>query len=182
MQAGNHTSLQYSIVAVKSIPVLTQCSIVTVHSVPPALARPPAWCSPRTSRRAFLSILVAACTSDMASRILPEYPVPIPAGRQGVSPANVLGVGPRRASVGAGLESCNGNDRRQRRKQGVAVGAAASKTQAIAKRLLGAATRRCSRRKLPAGLLTTIAVTVSFQLTVLIQAHPRPKAGERCAF
>ena len=116
--------------------------------------------SPRTSRRAFLSILVAACTLDMASRILPEYPVPIPAGRQGVSPANVLGVGPRRASVGA----------------------AASKTQAIAKRLLGAATRRCSRRKLPAGLLTTIAVTVSFQLTVLIQAHPRPKAGERCAF
>ena len=61
-------------------------------------------------------------------------------------------------------------------------GAAASKTQAIAKRLLGAATRRCSRRKLPAGLLTTIAVTVSFQLTVLIQAHPRPKTGERCAF
>ena len=132
----------------------------TGHSVPPALARPPAWCSPRTSRRAFLSILVAACTLDMASRILPEYPVPIPAGRQGVSPANVLGVGPRRASVGA----------------------AASKTQAIAKRLLGAATRRCSRRKLPAGLLTTIAVTVSFQLTVLIQAHPHPKAGERCAF
>ena len=139
--------------------------------------------SPRTSRWAFLSILVAACTLDMASRILPEYPVPIPAGRQGVSPANVLGgVGPRRASVGAGLESCNGNDRRQRRKQGVAVGAAASKTQAIAKRLLGAATRRCSRRKLPAGLLTTIAVTVSFQLTVLIQAHPHPKTGERCAF
>ena len=116
--------------------------------------------SPRTSRWAFLSILVAACTLDMASRILPEYPVPIPAGRQGVSPANVLGVGPRRASVGA----------------------AASKTQAIAKRLLGAATRRCSRRKLPAGLLTTIAVTVSFQLTVLIQAHPHPKTGERCAF
>ena len=111
-----------------------------------------------------------------------ECPVPIPAGRQGVSPANVLGVGPRRASVGAGLEPCNGNDRRQRRKQGVAVGAAASKTQAIAKRLLGAATRRCSRRKLPAGLLTTIAVTVSFQLTVLIQAHPHPKTGERCAF
>ena len=42
MQAGNHTSLQYSIVAAKCIPVLTQCSIVTVHSVPPALARPPA--------------------------------------------------------------------------------------------------------------------------------------------
>ena len=65
----------------------------------------------------------------MASRILPEYPVPIPAGRQIVSPANVLGVGPRRASVGAGLEPCNGNDRRQRRKQGVAVGTAASRMQ-----------------------------------------------------
>ena len=26
------------------------------------------------------------------------------------------------------------------------------------------------------------AVTVSFQLTVLIQAHPHPKTGERCAF
>ena len=100
MQAGNHTSLQYSIVAVKSIPVLTQCSIVTVHSVPPALARPPAWCSPRTSRRAFLSILVAACTLDMASRILPEYPVPIPAGRQIVSPANDREVGPRYEVLG----------------------------------------------------------------------------------
>ena len=73
------------------------------------------------------------------------------AGRQIVSPANDLGVGPRRASVGAGLEFCNGNDRRRWRKQGVAVGAAASKTQAIAKRMLGAATRRCSWRKLSAG-------------------------------
>ena len=100
MQAGNHTSLQYSIVAAKCIPVLTQCSIVTVHSVPPALARPPAWCSPRTSRQAFLSILVAACTLDMASRILPEYPVPIPAGRQGVSPANDREVGPRYEVLG----------------------------------------------------------------------------------
>ena len=36
--------------------------------------------------------------------------------------------------------------------------------------------------KLPAGLPITIAVTVSFQLTVLIQVHPHPKAGERCAF
>ena len=100
MQAGNHTSLQYSIVAAKCIPVLTQCSIVTVHSVPPALARPPAKASPRTSRRAFLSILVAACTLDMASRILPEYPVPIPAGRQGVSPANDREVGPRYEVLG----------------------------------------------------------------------------------
>ena len=94
-------------------------------------------------RKAFLSILVAACTSDMALRILPEYPVPIPAGRQGVSPANVLGGGaPAR------------------------------------KRWGGTGVPGCSRRKLPAGLLTTIAVTVSFQLTVLIQAHPHPKAGE----
>ena len=138
--------------------------------------------SPRTSRRAFLSILVAACTLDMASRILPEYPVPIPAGRQGVSPANDREVGPRYKVLGRNRGFCNCNDRRQWRKQGVAVGAAASETQANATRLLGAATRRCSRRKLPAGLLTTIAVTVSFQLTVLIQAHPHPKAGERCAF
>ena len=100
MQAGNHTSLQYSIVAVKSIPVLTQCSIVTVHSVPPALARPPAKASPRTSRRAFLSILVAACTLDMASRILPERTVPMPSGRQIVSPANDREVGPRYEVLG----------------------------------------------------------------------------------
>ncbi len=72
--------------------------------------------------------------------------------------------------------------KKDEKKEEPAAPAAASKTQAIAKRLLGAATRRCSRRKLPAGLLTTIAVTVSFQLTVLIQAHPHPKAGERCAF
>ena len=59
-------------------------------------------------------------------------------------------VGPRRASVGAGLGSCNGNDRRQWRKQGVAVGAAASKMQAIAKQMLGAATRLLSEEELPA--------------------------------
>ena len=53
--------------------------------------------SPRTSRRAFLSILVAACTLDMASRILPERTVPMPSGRQIVSPANDREVGPRRA-------------------------------------------------------------------------------------
>ena len=35
----------------------------------------------------------------------------------------------------------NGDDRRQRRKQGVAVGAAASRMQATAKQTLGAATR-----------------------------------------
>ena len=37
----------------------------------------------------------------------------------------------------------NGDDRRQRRKQGVAVGAAASRMQATAQQTLGAATRPC---------------------------------------
>ena len=37
--------------------------------------------------------------------------------------------------------ACNDGDRRQWRKQGAIVGAAASKTQAVAKRMLGAATR-----------------------------------------
>jgi len=36
--------------------------------------------------------------------------------------------------------ACNNNDRRQWRNQGIVVGAAASKTQAQAKRMLGAAT------------------------------------------
>ena len=110
------------------------------------------------------------------------WPAVSGAGRQGVSPANDREVGPRYEVLGRNRGFCNCNDRRQWRKQGVAVGTAASETQANATRLLGAATRRCSRRKLPAGLLITIAVTVSFQLTVLIQAHPHPKAGERCAF
>ena len=35
--------------------------------------------NPRTSRRALLSIPIAACTLDMASRILPERTVPMPA-------------------------------------------------------------------------------------------------------
>ena len=39
----------------------------------------------------------------------------------------------------------NGDDRRQRRKQGVAVGAAASRMQATAQQTLGAATRPCLR-------------------------------------
>ena len=39
------------------------------------------------------------------------------------------------------LGRSNNDDRRQWRKQGVAVGAAASKTQAQVKRMLGAATR-----------------------------------------
>ena len=42
----------------------------------------------------------------------------------------------------------NGDDRRQRRKQGGAVGAAASKMQATAKQTLGAATRPCLRSRL----------------------------------
>ena len=104
------------------------------------------------------------------------------AGQRGVSPANGLGWGPGAQASGRNQSLATATTAARGRKQGEAVGAAASKTQAIAKRMLGAATRRCSRRKLPAGLLTTIAVTVSFQLTVLIQAHPHPKAGERCAF
>ena len=39
---------------------------------------------------------------------------------------------------------CNGDDRRQRRKQGGAVGAAASRMQATARQTLGAATRAVS--------------------------------------
>jgi hypothetical protein len=48
------------------------------------------------------------------------------------------------------LTFCNGADRRQRRKQGEAVGAAASRMQAKARQTLGAATRSpYLRRKLP---------------------------------
>ena len=42
----------------------------------------------------------------------------------------------------------NGDDRRQRRKQGGAVGAAASRMQATAQQTLGAATRPCLRSRL----------------------------------
>ena len=42
----------------------------------------------------------------------------------------------------------NGDDRRQWRKQGVAVGAAASRMQATAQQTLGAATRPCLRSRL----------------------------------
>ena len=46
--------------------------------------------------------------------------------------------------------ACNNSDRRLRRKQGTAVGAAASKMRAVAKQMLGAATRiSCLRRKFP---------------------------------
>ena len=41
----------------------------------------------------------------------------------------------------------NNDDRRQWRKQGVAVGAAASRMQAAAKQTLGAATRAGARRR-----------------------------------
>ena len=48
--------------------------------------------------------------------------------------------------------ACNNSDRRLRRQQGTAVGAAASKMRAVAKQMLGAATRiSCLRRKFPAG-------------------------------
>ena len=43
---------------------------------------------------------------------------------------------------------CNGDDRGQRPKQGGAVGAAASKMQAAAQQMLGAATRARLRRDL----------------------------------
>ena len=51
--------------------------------------------------------------------------------------------------------ACNSSDRRLRRKQGTAVGAAASKMRAAAKQMLGAATRISRpRRKLPDDLPT----------------------------
>ena len=46
------------------------------------------------------------------------------------------------------LVRSNGDDRRQRRKQGVAVGAAASRMQATAKQTLGAATRAVAMRSI----------------------------------
>ena len=60
---------------------------------------------------------------------------PIPDGRILGSPRKVNGFA--RGSPTRG----NGDDRRQRRKQGVAVGAAASRMQAAAQQTLGAATR-----------------------------------------
>ena len=65
------------------------------------------------------------------------------------------GVGPccpQGNRAGDGM-ACTNSDRRQWRKQGAVVGAAASEMQANAKQLLGAATRiSCLRRKLPDGL------------------------------
>jgi len=45
------------------------------------------------------------------------------------------------------LDRSNGDDRRQRRKQGGAVGAAASRMRATAKQTLGAETRAVARRQ-----------------------------------
>jgi len=45
------------------------------------------------------------------------------------------------------LDRSNGDDRRQRRKQGGAVGAAASRMQATAKQTLGAATRAVAAKQ-----------------------------------
>ena len=49
------------------------------------------------------------------------------------------------------------------------------------KRWGGTGVPGCSRRKLPAGLLTTIAVTVSFQLTVFDTGAPAPQSRGRGA-
>ncbi len=67
--------------------------------------------------------------------------------RAGSFPEDFREVGPQRVSVGAGLGSCNNNDRRQWRKQGVVVGAVASNVRAIAKLMLGATTRLLSEEK-----------------------------------
>ncbi len=49
--------------------------------------------------------------------------------------------------------TCNGDDRRQWRKQGGAVGAAASRMRAAAKQTLGAATRRIQRVEIAGAFL-----------------------------
>ena len=49
--------------------------------------------------------------------------------------------------------SCNGDDRRLRRIQGGAVGAAASRMRAVAKQTLGAATRRFQRVEIAGAFL-----------------------------
>ena len=63
---------------------------------------------------------------------------------RGASGETVHFAGTAKASPTRG----NGDDRRQRRKQGVAVGAAASRMQATAQQTLGAATRPCLRSRL----------------------------------
>ena len=78
-------------------------------------------------------------------------------GRDGLSSFQTLIISTGWDSVAEGNRAgdgmaCNNSDRRQWRKQGAVVGAAASEMQADAKQLLGAATRiSCLQRKLPAG-------------------------------
>ena len=73
------------------------------------------------------------------------------AGQRGVSPANDLVVGPRRASVGAELESCNSDDRCPRQKTGRSCWGSGQQDASAAqgtKHPLGAATRTRVRREI----------------------------------
>ncbi len=73
--------------------------------------------------------------------------------------------------------ACNSDDRRQWRKQEEAVGAAASKTKATAKRMLGAATRlSCPRRKLPG----CWPLPYFLSLLSLLLAHQVPALWNTC--
>ena len=66
----------------------------------------------------------------------------------------------------------NGDDRRQWRKQGGAVGAAASRMQATAQQTLGAATRPCLRSRLRGCTTDSSTVTERFILVVATPSHP----------
>ena len=66
----------------------------------------------------------------------------------------------------------NGDDRRQRRKQGVAVGAAASRMQATAQQTLGAATRPCLRSRLRGCTTDSSTVTERFTPSSATPSHP----------
>ena len=93
--------------------------------------------------------------------------VPPPLARGGLgSPRKVNGSA--RGSPTRG----NGDDRRQRRKQGVAVGAAASRMQATAQQTLGAATRPCLRSRLRGCTTDSSTVTERFILVVATPSHP----------
>ena len=71
----------------------------------------------------------------------------------------------------------NGNDRRQWRKQGGAVGAAASRMRAVAKQTLGAATRAVARRRRDGeGMPGTLGPPHSDEQTLLSERY------YRCAF
>ena len=78
---------------------------------------------------------------------------------------------------------CNNSDRRQWRKQGAVVGAAASEMQADAKQLLGAATRiSCPRRKLPTRrVFITRILPQLFKAEPGIKMHPLRAAEEHRA-